>query len=84
MTELGTSGRRALERREARRAKRRRILRIAILAVGGVVLFLAGLALGKAVEKVPEPQGDQTFVRTLTPGTLPPVTRTVTVTTTTG
>ena len=50
--------------------------------VGAVLLFVIGLSIGRAVEDAPKPGGEQTIVRTLTPGTLPPVTRTVTVTTT--
>ena len=76
-----TRDRRARDRREARRARRRRWLAIA----GGILLmalvFFAGLAVGRAVEEAPEPGGSQTLVRTLVPGTLPPVTQTVTVTT---
>jgi hypothetical protein len=47
----------------------------------GVVFFL-GVALGRAVEDAPRPGGTQTLVRTLAPETLPPVTRTITVTST--
>lgn len=50
------------------------------LILGGLV-FLAGIALGKALEQAPRPGGTQTNVRTLEPGTLAPATRTVTVTT---
>ena len=45
------------------------------------LVFFAGLAVGRAVEESPEPGGSQTLVRTLAPGTLPPVTQTVTVST---
>ncbi len=69
-------------RRDEKRARRRRILRIVLTLVGAVLLFVIGLSLGRAVEDAPKPGGEQTVVRTLTPGTLPPVTRTVTVTTT--
>ena len=71
-------------RLEARRARRRRLLRTVLLLVGGALVFLAGIALGKALEQAPRPGGTQTGVRTLEPGTLPPVTRTVTVTTSPG
>jgi hypothetical protein len=81
VTELGPSGRRERARRERRRSRRRK----AALLVGGLVLaslvFFAGLALGRALEEGPEPAAPQTLVRTLAPGTLPPVTRTLTVTT---
>ena len=69
-------------RRDEKRARRRRIVRIVLVLVGAVLLFVIGLSLGRAVEDAPKPGGEQTIVRTLTPGTLPPVTRTVTVTTT--
>jgi hypothetical protein len=69
-------------RRDERRARRRRIVRVVLLTLGAVLLFVVGLSLGRAIEDAPQPGGKQTIVRTLTPGTLPPVTRTVTVTTT--
>jgi hypothetical protein len=69
-------------RRDERRARRRRIVRVVGLTLGAVLLFVIGLSLGRAIEDAPQPGGEQTIVRTLTPGTLPPVTRTVTVTTT--
>jgi len=76
VTELGPSGRRERARRDRRRARRRR----AGLVLGGlviaIVVFLTGLALGRALEEGPEPAAPQTLVRTLEPGTLPPVTPT--------
>ena len=72
MTELGPSGRRERVRRDRRRARRPR----AGLVHGGlavaVIVFFAGLALGRALEEGPEPAAPQTLVRTLEPGTLPP------------
>ena len=56
------------------------ILRLAVLAV----VFLAGLAIGRAVEQAPEPGGTQTIVRTIEPLTVEPRERTVTVTTAAG
>jgi hypothetical protein len=53
------------------------IIRLAVLAV----VFLAGLAIGRAVEQAPEPGGTQTIVRTIEPLTVEPRERTVTVTT---
>jgi hypothetical protein len=44
------------------------------------LVFLVGLALGRALEAGPEPGGTVTQVRTLQPVPLPPATRTVTVT----
>ena len=52
---------------------------LAAAAVG--VGFVAGVALGLVLDDAPRPGGTQTLVRTLEPDTLPPVTRTVTVTT---
>jgi hypothetical protein len=69
-------------RRDEQRARRRRIVRTVLALAGAVLLFVIGLSLGRALEDAPTPGGSQTLVRTLTPGTLPPVTRTVTVTTT--
>ena len=51
-----------------RRAPRpRRWPRVLAAAVGAVVLFLAGLSLGLALEDRPVPGGTQTSVRTLEP-----------------
>ena len=81
MTELGPSRRRERARRERRRGPLRRVA----FLLGGLLLacvvFFAGLALGRALEEGPEPAAPQTLVRTLVPGTLPPATRTLTVTT---
>jgi hypothetical protein len=44
------------------------------------LVFLVGLALGRALAEGPEPGGTVTQVRTLQPVPLPPATRTVTVT----
>jgi len=81
VTDLGPSGRRERARRERRRTRRRRAgLLLGGLAVA-VIVFFAGLALGRALEEGPEPAAPQTLVRTLEPETVPPVTRTLTVTT---
>jgi hypothetical protein len=53
------------------------ILRLAVLAI----VFIAGMAIGRAIEDTPSPGGTQTIVRTLEPLTVPPQERTVTVTT---
>lgn len=73
----GTRGR--SPRRRASRARRAGawLLRLLLL----VVVFLAGLVIGRAVEDAPQPGGTQTVVRTLTPLTVEPQERTVTVTT---
>jgi hypothetical protein len=73
--------------RERERERRRRpspvrrivgwILRLAVVAL----VFVAGLAIGRALEDAPEPGGTQTIVRTLEPLTVEPSERTVTVTT---
>ena len=75
------AGRRGRARLEARRARRRRAVRVALGLVAAAVVFVAGYSLGRAVEQAPRPGGTQTQIRTIEPGTLPPVTRTVTVTT---
>jgi len=54
---------------------------MAALAVGGVLLFLLGIALGQALDDAPE-QGTRTQVRTLRPLPLAPARETVTVTVT--
>jgi hypothetical protein len=53
------------------------IVRLAVLAV----VFLAGMAIGRAVDDTARPGGTQTIVRTLEPLTVAPQERTVTVTT---
>jgi hypothetical protein len=77
-----TRGAERRARRDEQRARRRRILRTAGAVAGAVLLFVIGVSLGLALDDPPPPGGTQTLVRTLTPGTLPPVTRIVTVTTT--
>jgi hypothetical protein len=52
-------------------------LLVAVVAL--VVVFVAGLALGEALQDNPS-GGTQTFVRTLKPRPLPPARETVTVT----
>ena len=74
------------ERREARDRERRRARqRRALVWVGRflalVIVFVAGYVIGRAVEQGPLPGGTQTVEQRLQPATLPPVTRTVTVTT---
>lgn len=80
----GISGPTAAARERARARRRRRSRRVVTsilgLALLGVV-FLAGLAIGRAVEDAPRPGGTQTVVRTLEPLTVEPQERTVTVTT---
>jgi hypothetical protein len=72
---------RVRDRGRQRRSTGRRllawILRLAVLAI----VFIAGLAVGKALEQSPDPGGTQTIVRTLEPLTVEPQERTVTVTT---
>lgn len=82
MSDLGPIGeRRARIRRDERRARRRRASWVGGSILVAALAFFAGIAVGRAVEEAPEPGGTQTSVRTLTPATLPPVSRTVTVTT---
>jgi hypothetical protein len=73
--------RRERARVERRRARRRQALAVVFATGLAAIAFFAGLALGRALEERPEPGGTQSLVRTLEPATLPPVTRTVTVTT---
>jgi hypothetical protein len=72
---------RVRDRRRQRRSTGRRllawILRLGVLAI----VFVAGLAVGRALEQSPDPGGTQTIVRTLEPLTVEPQERTVTVTT---
>ena len=81
MTEIGPSGRRERARRDQRRRRRRRAGAVLAGLLLAFLLFFAGLALGRALEEGPEPAAPQTLVRTLEPETVPPVTRTLTVTT---
>jgi hypothetical protein len=53
------------------------IVRLAVLAL----VFVAGMAIGRAIDDTPSPGGTQTIVRTLEPLTVAPEERTVTVTT---
>ena len=70
----------ATTRREWRPAWRTVALAGALLlAAAGI--FVIGVGLGRALEEAPEPGRLETRIRTLVPGTLKPVTRTVTVTT---
>jgi hypothetical protein len=83
VTALGSP--RSQRRRERSRSRAARVRRIAGWLLGLIVLataFLAGLAIGKAVEEAPNPGGTQTIVRTIEPLTVEPRERTVTVTTT--
>jgi hypothetical protein len=76
----GSTARQRDRERRSRGRKGRSVLRwLGILLLLGLV-FLAGLAIGRAIESAPV-EGDQTLVRTLVvPGTLaPPETVTVTV-----
>jgi hypothetical protein len=67
-----------------RRSPLRRALGILLrLLVLGAV-FAAGIALGESLHDNPKPGATKTQTRQLRPVSLPPVTRTVTVTTTRG
>ena len=70
--------------RRPRKAPRNPLLRPALILLGLVVALLVGISLGRALEDGPSPGGTQTNVRTLEPQPLPPATKTVTVTVTTG
>lgn len=57
------------------------MIRRAALALGVLLVFLVGIALGEALRDNPRPGGTQTLVRTLKPLPLAPAAReTVTVT----
>ena len=75
----GTPQRRERDRRRPSTGRRvvAWIVRLAVVAV----VFVAGLAVGMALEDAPSPGGSQTIVRTLEPLTVEPRERTVTVTT---
>ncbi len=70
--------------RRARKPPPNPLIKPALVVLGIVVAFLVGISLGRALEDGPSPGGTQTNVRTLEPQPLPPATRTVTVTGTTG
>ncbi|HEX5449732.1 MAG TPA: hypothetical protein VFW85_06710 [Gaiellaceae bacterium] len=57
-------------------------VRVAIAAVALVIVFVVGIAVGKALNDNSQPGGTQTIVRTLDPLPLAPARVTVTVTTT--
>jgi hypothetical protein len=78
--ETAIAERRQARDRDRRRARQRRVLLWAGRLLALALVFLAGYVIGRAVEQAPLPGGTQTRVQTLRPGTLPPVTRTVTVT----
>ena len=67
--------------RRRRSSPRRRILTWIVRLLAVAVVFVACLAVGRALEDAPEPGGTQTIVRTLEPLTVEPSERTVTVTT---
>jgi hypothetical protein len=70
--------------RSRRRERRSHALVWGLRLLVLVVVFVAGLAIGKALEQAPQPGGTQTRVRTIAPETVPPAERTVTITTTAG
>ncbi len=73
---------RARERDRRRRPSLgRRIVKWAVGLAVVAAVFVAGLAVGRALEDAPSPGGSQTIVRTLEPLTVEPRERTVTVTT---
>jgi hypothetical protein len=78
---LGPGAARGREHRSRRSRRGRRALfwLLGFLLLGAV--FLAGLAIGRALEEAPEPGGTQTRIRTIEPLTVAPQERTVTVTT---
>ena len=79
--EASIAERRKSRERDRSRARRRKVFLWGLRVVVGAVLLFAGVAIGRAIESAPKPGGTQARVRTLQPGTTPPVTHTVTVTT---
>jgi hypothetical protein len=69
--------------RDRRRRRRRPVVALAIKVAVLVVLFFAGLAIGRVLDDNPETDRPATFVRTLQPLELEPAPRTVTLTVTT-
>jgi hypothetical protein len=51
-------------------------MRIAAVALGIVIVFVVGIAVGEALHDNPAPAGGQTLVRTLHPLPLAPAART--------
>jgi hypothetical protein len=78
---LGPRVVRERERGPVRRERRYRALAWVLRLLVLVVVFFAGLVIGRALESAPRPGGTQTIVRTIEPLTVPPAERTVTVTT---
>lgn len=74
MSLLESSGNRGRHRH------RRFFPRWLVLAVVLLVVFVVGVAFGQALDDSPDPGGDTTSVRTLTPLPQQPPARTVTVT----
>lgn len=72
--------RRQVRAQERIRARRRRALVWVVRALALIVVFFVGLVVGRALESAPQPGGTQTGIRNLNPSTLPRLTRTVTVT----
>jgi len=57
------------------------VIRVVLVAVGAVIVFAVGVALGEALHDSPSTGGTQTLIRTLQPLPLAPAAReTVTVT----
>ena len=65
----------------ARRSPARLVLGIVLRLVLLAAVFAVGLALGESLHDNPKPGDSKTQTRELRPVSLPPVTRTVTVTT---
>jgi hypothetical protein len=73
---LSTRPRRPLRRRSPARVALGIVLRLAVLAA----IFAVGVALGESLHDNPKPGETRTQTRQLRPVSLPPVTRTITVT----
>jgi len=59
-------------------------MKLAVIAVGFVLVFVVGIAVGEALHDNPTGSGTQTIVRTLQPLPLAPAARTTVTVTTSG
>ena len=70
--------------RPRRRRRRRRVPAWVLTAIGLVLAFVVGIAVGESLHDNPEPGGTQTLVRTLQPLPVAPAARSTVTLTVTG